>query len=333
MDTSKHNDGKGSWQYKNAEGNWVNATAGDGLNDDGSFKGDTTYRVTVGVKVKDGTNNVFAKPAEGYVTVNSLTYTGSVEVADDRTTADVTIEFNPTSGTIRNVSHVDVSFKEVPTFSHNVLPVMGVTDARETQAGEGTDQTYTATWYEGAPATDFDPTTHKDSSGNTMTAWEAVTGSNPGTKTYGANTYTVVVQVKPKAGYRYTLTGEDQDKTRFYFHFGEDQKVEVNTAAATGVVKGLKEDNGIYYMWYTFTVVEKPKIAYVNVSIPQPVAEVERATALNVVQVIGTDNQPIATSNVTGTPTWEYKKADGSWDTATAGSGLDANNKFLADHQ
>ena len=333
VDTTKHNAGKGSWEYKNASGNWVAATAGDGLNDDGTFKGDTTYRVTVGVKVKDGTNNVFAANADGYVTVNSLTYTGSVKVSDDRTTADVTIEFNPTSGTIRNVAHVNVSFKEVPTFSHNALPVMGVTDDRETQAGEGTDQTYTATWYQGAPNAAFDPTAPTDAAGNTLAVWEAVTGANAGSKTYIADTYTVVVKVKPKTGYRYTLTGDDQDKTRYYFHFGEDQTVEVNTAASAGVVKGLQEADGVYYMWYTFNVVDLPKIAYVNVSVPQPVAEVEPSSTLNVIQVIGTDNQPIATGNVTGTPTWEYKDADGNWVAPANNAGYDANGKFLAETQ
>lgn len=334
VDTAKHNGGKGSWEYKKDDGSWAAATAGSGLNDDGSFKGDTTYRVTVGVKVKG--DNVFAANANGTVTVKSLTYTADpVTVAADQKTADVTIEFNPTSGTIRNVAHVNVSFKEVPTFSHNALPVMGVTDDRETQAGEGTDQTYTATWYQGAPNAAFDPTAPTDAAGNPMTAWEAVTGANAGSKTYVADTYTytVVVKVKPKTGYRYTLTGDDQDKTRFYFHFGEDQTVEVNTAASAGVVKGLQEADGVYYMWYTFNVVDLPKIAYVNVSVPQPVAEVEPSSTLNVIQVIGTDNQPIATGNVTGTPTWEYKDGDGNWVAPANNAGYDANGKFLAETQ
>ena len=171
MDTAKHNGGKGSWEYKKDDGSWAAATAGSGLNDDGSFKGDTTYRVTVGVKVKG--DNVFAANANGTVTVKSLTYTADpVTVAADQKTADVTIEFNPTSGTIRNVAHVDVSFKEVPTYSHNALPVMGVTDQRETQAGEGTDQTYTATWYQGAPNAAFDPTVPTDAAGNALAVWE-----------------------------------------------------------------------------------------------------------------------------------------------------------------
>ena len=155
-----------------------------------------------------------------------------------------------------------------------------------------------------------------------------MTGANAGSKTYAASTYTVVVTVKPKDGYRYALTADDEkDLTRFYFHFGENQTVEVNTT------KGLKEKDGVYYMWYTFSVVDLPKIAYVNVSVPQPVAEVEPSSTLNVIQVIGTDNQPIATGNVTGTPTWEYKDGDGNWVAPANNAGYDANGKFLAETQ
>jgi len=227
------------------------------------------------------------------------------------------------------VTHVDVSFKEVPTYDHKIPgSPMGVTDARETRAGEasGTDdlQTYTATWYTGANHANFDPTDPKNSSGATLTA---ITVTDSTKFTTGA--YTVVVKVKPQPGYSYNLDNVAKDITKFYFHFGEDQKVEV-TKAEKGT-QGLMMKDNVYYMWYTFSSVDLPKIAYVNASVAQPVAEKTASTGTaTVVQAIDASNADVTTAGMnptTPTVTWYEQDAAG---TGWSNIAMDPGAKFSA---
>lgn len=207
---------------------------------------------------------------------------------------------------LTTVSHVDVSFKEVPTYSHAV-PVnpMAVTDMRETWPGEASaaptvNTDFTATWYTGF--TDLD---------------------NPGTKvndpTFGAGTYTVVVQVKPNTAGNYIYKSGE---TAFNFHFGESKHVVV-----TPVERG-----GVYYMIHTFDAVEKPKIAHVNVSVDQPVVEVAPKTTVTENQVLGTDGSDRKDDLTPGAITWTPSTTQFAGDTAyTAKFDLTAENGFEFD--
>lgn len=175
-------------------------------------------------------------------------------------------EEQPSVGQIKDalvtkVSHVDVHFAEMPIYSHTIPgQPTGVTLTTETQPGEGGD-TFTATWY-----TDFADLTDP---GN------KVTGTDP---KFDADTYTVVVKVKPKDGFEY------DENTHFYFHFGTGNTVEVTEA------DGLAVSGGVYTMYYTFPPVERIKIQHVNVSIPQPVVETTHQDTGSKIQVLGTDS-------------------------------------------
>ena len=175
-------------------------------------------------------------------------------------------EEQPSVGQIKDalvtkVSHVDVHFAEMPIYSHTIPgQPTGVTLTTETQPGEGGD-TFTATWYtDSADLTD---------PGN------KVTGTDP---KFDADTYTVVVKVKPKDGFEY------DENTHFYFHFGTGNTVEVTGA------DGLAVSGGVYTMYYTFPPVERIKIQHVNVSIPQPVVETTHQDTGSKIQVLGTDS-------------------------------------------
>lgn len=165
-----------------------------------------------------------------------------------------------------SVSHVDVSFKEVPTYDHEVPGnPMAVTDTRETLPGEDGGTNFVATWY-----TDFNT--------GTLTGTPVTAGSK-----FGADTYTVVVKVKPNAAGNYIY----DSNTKFNFHFGESSHEEV-TPAVNGEVRT---------MYYTFPAVDQPKIAHVNVSVPQPVVYGTPANG-TVNQALGTDGTELK-ANIT----------------------------------
>ncbi len=157
-----------------------------------------------------------------------------------------------------DIIHVDVSFEEVPVTYHDVPgEPMGVTDDRETRPGEDTGSTvntaqnYVASWYTAANASafnNFDPT---NPAGTAVTTPDFFLPNQA---------YTVLVKVKPQPGKFYNLGANRDTNTKFYFHFGTNKSVEVVQDATgltpsgkiTEIKTGLKEQGGVYYMWYTF---------------------------------------------------------------------------------
>lgn len=209
---------------------------------------------------------------------------------------------------VTTVSHVDVHFAEVPIFSHNIpVEPTGVTLNTETKPGENTNDgtsvtDFTATWYKGA----FNVT---------------APGSATTDTTFGADTYTVVVKVRPRteANYQYGAS------THYYFHFGADETKEVtlkDSTAAAAAANGVYVDaSGAYVMWYTFNDVARPKIAHVNVSVPQPVVYGAPANG-TVNQALGTDSSNL-TANVTMNNIHWYNAA-------TGGTEITGSDQFAA---
>lgn len=192
------------------------------------------------------------------------------------------------------IVHVDVSFREVPVFGENIpAHPMGVTDLRETRPGDNgttavsnvSDFAGVTNWYVGT----YTP-------GGTNTK---ATGA-----TFAEDTYTVEVKVKPVAGKNYI-----EGTTKFYFHFGVEEHIEV--VLADDDSKGLiKNDDGTWTMYHTFPAVKRVKIAHVNVSVPQPVVEGKPANG-NKIQALGTDNSDRTSDVSMGAITW-YEGATGT---------------------